>query len=99
MRRSGDRASISGRTGAASTTRSKLSSTNSTRSFANRLGDPVEHRAVRLVGHADDPRDRCHQVAFADGFQRDEPDLVGEIVGRSGSDLQREPGLADAPDR
>ena len=83
------------RSGAAAMTCSKLSRTSSRR--LSRSQSPSDSAIGRALASVDaegrrDPRRDEHRVA--DRFERHEEDPVGEVVGRPGRQLQRQPGLA-----
>jgi hypothetical protein len=64
---------------------------------AHRLGEGVERRDARLLGHADG---RCHpggqQVGLAQVREADQERAVGTGRGQGSGQPPRQPGLADA---
>ena len=81
---------------AAESTCSQLSITHQRPAARQRLGDGVDEVGVAARSDPQRRRDRRrHRRRVADGRELDQPDAVGELVGKTCSDLEREPSLAD----
>ncbi len=66
---------------------------------SERVGDGVDQRGVALRGDAQRGRDgRGHRGRLADRRQLDHPHSVGKLARELGTDLDRQPGLADTAD-